>query len=169
MVEDMTSRADQIETLRIADQLRRAFEGEAWHGPALLEILRGLTATGAAARPLPRSHCIWEIVLHIAVWDDVARRRMGGAVVQPTPEEDWPAVKDTSDKAWLKSLDELKQTHDALIRAVTGISDSRLLAKVPGKDPDFYTFYYMLHGIVQHELYHAGQIALLQKAVDGQR
>jgi uncharacterized damage-inducible protein DinB len=165
----MARRADQSETLRIADQLRRAFEGEAWHGPALLEILRGVTATGAAARPLARSHGIWEIVRHIAGWDDVARRRMDGAVVQPTPEEDWPALTDTSDDAWPKTLDHLKQTHDALIRAVTAFSDSRLLAKVPGKDPEFYTFYYMLHGIVQHELYHAGQIALLKRAVDAQR
>jgi uncharacterized damage-inducible protein DinB len=165
----MARRADPSETLRIADQLRRAFAGEAWHGPALLEIIRGLTATGAAARPLARSHCIWEIVRHIDVWDDVARRRMAGAVVQPTPEEDWPAVTDTSDDAWSKTLDHLEQTHDALIRAVTSFSDSRLLEKVPGKDPDFYTFYYMLHGIVQHELYHAGQIALLKKAVDAQR
>ncbi len=160
---------DRNETLRIADQLRRAFEGEAWHGPALLEILRGVTAAGAAARPLPASHRIWEIVQHIAVWDDVARRRMDGAVVQPTPAEDWPAVTDTREGAWQRTLDHLGQTHDALIRAVTALPDSRLLEKVPGKEPAFYTLYYMLHGIVQHELYHAGQIALLKKAVDAQR
>ena len=81
-----------METSRIADQLRRAFDGEAWHGPAVLEILHGVTAADAAARPLPRGHNIWEIALHIAVWDDVARRRMAGEIVQPTPEEDWPPV-----------------------------------------------------------------------------
>ena len=82
----------QTETSRIADQLRRAFEGEAWHGSSVLEILSGVNAASAAARPLPRSHRIWEIALHIAVWDDAARRRMAGEVVQPTPDEDWPAV-----------------------------------------------------------------------------
>jgi DinB superfamily len=105
--------ADRIETTRIADQLRRAFDGEAWHGPALLEILDGVTAAVAAARPLPDAHSIWEIVRHIAVWDDVARRRMAGAVVQPTPEEDWPAVGETSAEAWPRTLDHLKQTHQA--------------------------------------------------------
>ena len=158
-------RRDQVETLRIADQLRRAFEGEAWHGPSLLEILRGVSAAGAAARPLPKSHRIWEIVLHIAVWDDAARRRMAGEVVQPTPEQDWPAVGETSPAAWERTLDHLKRTHDALVEAVAAFSDARLLDRVPGKEPDFYSFYYMLHGIVQHELYHAGQIALLKKAV----
>jgi len=154
---------NQIETFRIADQLRRAFDGEAWHGPSLLEILRDMTAAVAAARPLPRSHSIWEIVQHIAVWDDVARRRMGGEVVQPTPEEDWPAVSETSPRAWDRTLDHLRRTHDTLVGAVSTFSDSRLLERVPGKEPDYYTFYYMLHGIVQHELYHAGQIALLKK------
>jgi hypothetical protein len=39
--------------------------------------------------------------------------------------------------------------------------DSRLTERVPGKD---YDIYFMLHGAVQHALYHAGQIALLKKA-----
>ena len=152
------------ETSRIADQLRRAFEGEAWHGPSVLEILSGVDAASAAARPLPRSHRIWEIALHIAVWDDAARRRMTGEVVQPTPDEDWPAVVDISSAAWERTLAHLKQTHEALVEAVRACPDSRLAEKIPGKEPDYYTLYYMLHGIVQHELYHAGQIALLKKA-----
>jgi hypothetical protein len=40
---------------------------------------------------------------------------------------------------------------------------SRLEEMVPGKEGAHYTFYYMLQGVVQHELYHAGQIALLKK------
>ena len=154
-----------VETSRIADQLRRAFEGEAWHGPALLEILEDLTAAGAIARPLASAHCIWEIVRHIAVWDDAARRRMGGEVVQPAPHEDWPQVELTTPGEWERTVGHLKQTHEVLVRAVTACPDARLLEKVPGKEPDYYTLYYMLHGIVQHELYHAGQIALLKKAL----
>ncbi len=154
------------ETSRIADQLRRAFAGEAWHGPALLEILDGLTAAGAAARPLASAHSIWEVVRHIAVWDDVARRRMAGEVVQPAPHEDWPEVSRTATAGdWERTLDHLKRTHEALVAAVTTCPDARLPEKVPGKEPDYYTLYYMLHGIVQHELYHAGQIALLKKAL----
>ena len=68
----------------IADQLRRAFEGDAWHGPALLELLQDLDAATAAAKPLPEVHSIWELVLHIAAWDDAACRRLSGAKVQLT-------------------------------------------------------------------------------------
>ncbi len=152
------------ETARLADQIRRAFAGEAWHGDSLLEILANVDAATAGARPIKNAHTIWEIVLHIAVWDDAVRRRMAGEVVQPTPAQDWPAVQDSNQAAWRQTLETVKQTHDALVKAVAAFPDSRLQERVPGKSQDYYTFAYMLHGIPQHELYHAGQIALLKKA-----
>ena len=57
----------------------------------------------------------------------------------------------------------VRRVHEQLIAAVAAFPDSRLDEMVPGKEGSHYTFYYMLHGVVQHELYHAGQIALLKK------
>jgi uncharacterized damage-inducible protein DinB len=151
------------ETSRMADQLRRAFKGEAWHGPSVLEILDGVDAKTAAARPIDGAHSIWEIVVHIAVWDDAGRRRIAGEVVQPTADQDWPSITDFSEAGWKRTLQQLRQTHENLVKAVTSFSDSRLEDRVPGKEQKFYNFYYMLHGIAQHELYHAGQIAILKK------
>jgi len=150
------------EVERIGEQLRRAYEGEAWHGPALQEILAGVTTAQAASRPLPQAHTIWELVLHIAAWESVVRRRLGGeAIGDLPPEQDWPPVGDTSEAAWKKALDELERGHQALRAAVAGLSDARLAEKVLEQD---YSVYAMLHGVVQHDLYHAGQIALLKKA-----
>lgn len=148
------------ENSRIADQLKRAFEGDAWHGPAVLEVLEGVSARAAASKPLAGAHSIWEIVLHIAAWDGAIRQRMGGQALQLSPEQDFPPVKDTSDAAWRGTIQALKQRHAELIDAVLAMPDYHLTATVPGKD---YDFYHMLHGAVQHELYHAGQIALLKK------
>lgn len=155
------------ETTRIADQLRRAFEGEAWHGDSLFEILNGVTAAQAAARPARQAHSIWELVLHIAAWDGACRRRLKGEVVELADEQNFPAVKDTSDAGWRNTLKHVKDVHNDLVAAVTVFPESRLDEKVPGKERegDFYNFYYMLHGVAQHELYHAGQIALLKKMV----
>ena len=144
------------ETARLADQIRRAFEGDAWHGDSIKELLAGVTAATAAARPIKNAHSIWELVLHIAAWDDAVLRRIGGAAVQLTKQQDFPPVKDTSPA---------EQAHNQLIEAVAGFPDSRLQDQVPGKTEDYYDFYYMFSGIVQHELYHAGQIALLKKAL----
>jgi uncharacterized damage-inducible protein DinB len=151
------------EATRIADQLHRAFNGDAWHGDSLLEILNGVTAAQAAARPIPHAHTIWELVRHIAAWDGAVLRRLGGVALELSHAEDFTSVSDTSDSAWRKTLVELKQVHQELVDAVATLPDTRLFELVPGKEGAHYTFYYMLHGVVQHELYHAGQIALLKK------
>jgi uncharacterized damage-inducible protein DinB len=80
------------ESTLIAEQLRRAFEGDAWHGPALLELVKDMDAATAAARPWPDVHSIWELVLHIAVWDGAACRRLAGEKFQPTGVANFPLV-----------------------------------------------------------------------------
>jgi uncharacterized damage-inducible protein DinB len=148
------------EGARIADQLRRAFYGSAWHGPALLELLEDVDAATAAANPLANVHSIWELVLHIAVWDDAALRRLDGKKWQPTGLKNFPRVTKPTDAAWRKAVAATKRTHDTLVKTVERLSDARLGDRVPGKR---YDFYHMLHGIAQHELYHAGQVAILKK------
>ncbi len=154
------------ETARIADQLRRAFDGEAWHGDSLFEILEGVTAAQAAAHSIKGAHSIWELVLHITAWDGAVRSRLTGKAVQLEGADNFPPVKENSAAAWRQAVEQARRVHDDLVKAVAAFPDARLGEKVPGKDkePDYYNFYYMLHGVVQHELYHAGQIALLKKA-----
>lgn len=145
----------------IAEQLRRAFEGDAWHGPALLELLKDVDAVTAAAKPLPGVHSIWELVLHIVVWDGAACRRLAGEKFQPTGTANFPIVAKSTEAAWLKAVADAKLNHDVLVKTVAALPESRLRERVPGKK---YDFYHMLHGVAQHELYHAGQIAILKKA-----
>ena len=149
------------EISRIAQQLKLAYEGEAWHGPAVLEILSGVDARAAAARPIPNAHSIWELTLHISGWEDVIRRRLGGEACTLGDADNFPDVKDKSEAAWNKTVEALKLTNQQLLKAMNGLPDSRLTDRVPGKNYDVYT---MLHGAVQHALYHAGQIAILKRA-----
>jgi uncharacterized damage-inducible protein DinB len=157
----MKSKAKNSEAAGIADQLRRAFYGEAWHGPGLMELLDDIDGKTAAAKPLKDVHSIWDLVLHIAAWDRAGLVRLGGKVCQPTGKKNFPLVPKPTEQAWRKAVDEAKRTHDKLVETVAGLNDSRLRDRVPGKK---YDFYHMLHGIAQHELYHAGQIAILKKA-----
>jgi uncharacterized damage-inducible protein DinB len=149
------------ESARIADQLRRAFDGTAWHGPALLELLEDVDAVAAAAKPVKEAHSVWELALHIAAWDAAALRRLGGEKWQPEGEDNFPVVPQPTPANWRKAMRQVLQAHRTLVRTVESLPDSRLWERVPGKR---YDFYHMLHGIVQHELYHAGQIAILKKA-----
>ena len=151
------------EVSRILDQLHRAYEGPAWHGPALGETLAGVTAEMAARRPLPGAHTIWELVAHLTVWIAVPTRRLLGDEIPTLPaEQDWPAVPESSEAAWKQTLAGLAEAQRNLEDEVRKLSDARLSEKVLGDRP--YSIYTLLHGVVQHNLYHAGQIAMLKKA-----
>lgn len=151
------------EVERIADQLKRAYEGKAWHGPAVREVLAGVTVEQAARRPLANAHNIWELVVHIGVWEAFARRRLEGEVITDVPpEQDWPPVTATEAAAWKQTLAQLEVGHLKLRKALAALPEARLSETVQGMG---YSVYFMLHGVVQHDLYHAGQIALLKKSV----
>ncbi|HZM91020.1 MAG TPA: DinB family protein [Blastocatellia bacterium] len=151
------------ELKRINGQLKRAFEGKAWHGPSVSEVLEGVTAEQAAAHPIAGAHSIWELTLHIATWERVGRRRIEEFIpIDVSDEEDWPAIEDKSDFGWTTTLEELSRNHEALRAAIRTLDETRLDDIVPGTE---YTIYFLLHGVIQHDLYHAGQIALLKKAL----
>lgn len=149
------------EIARIIDQLQRAFDGNAWHGPALFEILEDVDASTAARRPIPDAHTIWELTLHVAGWDGVVLRRLRGKEATLEGEDNFPVIANATEAAWQEALQVLRRDHEELLNELSTMPDSRLSERVPGKD---YDIYFMLHGTVQHALYHAGQIALLKKA-----
>ena len=149
---------------RILDQLKRAYEGDAWHGPSVKEVLAGVTAAQAHVRPIANGHTIYELVRHIAVWEDVGRRRLEGdpAEVPISSPEDWPPGDDTSEAAWEQAKAAMDRGHVALVAAIKRVDESRLDEPIlEGKS----SVYVTLHGVVQHDLYHAGQIAILKKGL----
>jgi uncharacterized damage-inducible protein DinB len=148
---------------RIAGQLRRAFSGVAWHGPAIRELLATVTAEQALARPLANGHTIWEIVLHIDAWVNAALEGVGGVPLPESiaAEKDWPAPASDAE-AWTLATNRMHETAERLAQAIDGFSDARLQETVPGRR---YDFYFLFHGVVQHSLFHGGQIAVLKRAV----
>ncbi len=151
------------ESDKIIDQLCRSVHGGAWHGPALVELLKDLTSSQAVSRPIPEAHTIWEIVLHVTVWmNQISARLVGEGRRDLPPEEDWPAMPlKVDERSWRSTLDTLESAYDALAARIRQVDEARLDEPIM---EGFSTVYVSLHGIVQHNLYHAGQIALLKKS-----
>ncbi|HWC17108.1 MAG TPA: DinB family protein [Terriglobales bacterium] len=156
------------EAKRIAQLYRSVYEGdtngEAWHGRALKPLLRGVTAEQASRVARAGEHSILQLVLHISYWEEIILRRLHGEVVDAplnTPE-DWSPNRKATEGEWKAVLARLDKSHTALRKAIESVSDEKLKQMVPKRDHDNYT---LLHGIINHCVYHSGQIASVKKSL----
>ena len=150
--------------LRLANHLRRTIDGPMWHGPALADLVKQVSAREAMSRPIPGVHSIAELVVHITAWATIARQRLAGtAPPSPTPEEDWPSAAGLDDEtAWTEAIAAMRESYHALAGDVKHVDDATITGPVPGRD---HSVYAMLHGVIEHGTYHGGQIALLIRAM----
>jgi uncharacterized damage-inducible protein DinB len=146
---------------RIRKQLERTYSGDAWHGPSLRRVLEDVGAEQANLRPIEGAHSIAELAAHILTWRNEILRRLEGKGGDVPVDGDWPEPP-----AWAELLERLDISQDRLTKAVAALSDEVLDEKVKGRRESHYV---MLQGMIHHDLYHAGQIALLKKGLSGHR
>lgn len=161
MSEVQQTRSGEVKHIRF--MLRLAYQGdEAWHGPSLRKVLEGVGAEQAAARPIAEGHSIFELVHHITFWRNRVADAVLGEPFEDSASEDlaFPVGQAVDDSSWQSALADLEASQKRLMGALRTFPDERLDQGLPGKP---YSFYFVLHGILHHDLYHTGQIALLQK------
>jgi uncharacterized damage-inducible protein DinB len=151
------------EVTRLEEQLRHALEGKAWHGPSVLELLADVSAEQAMSHPIPNAHSIWELVLHIGSDYSLVLRRLAGDGRQVTPDEDWPPCPPATAKNWRAAVESLRRLNRELREAVRAFPVARLDEPLVPEVP--YTAYTQFIGVTQHNLYHAGQISILKRAL----
>jgi uncharacterized damage-inducible protein DinB len=150
------------EVERIVEEYDRMLHGSPWYGDPVWQILDSVSAESAAQRSVADAHTIWEIVLHMTFWEGVGARRLSGqragldeALNFPTP----PAATETN---WQKTRDAFRASNQEFREALAKLDAARLdELSAAGKR----SFYEEAHGVIQHDVYHAGQIAMLQKGV----
>jgi len=148
---------------RLVDQLRRSAEGDAWHGPSVREVLDGVTAADACAHPIAGAHSIWELVLHMAAGIQLVLRRLDGDGRQLSPEEDWPAPPEATEDAWQAEVASFLALNRRVREAVATFPATHLDDPLVPDPP--YSAFTQFIGLTQHDLYHAGQIMLLRRAL----
>lgn len=151
----------KTESQKLIDILSHTFEKNAWHGPAVLEVLAAIPAEMATAR-IGESHSIIELVAHMTAWRNfVSEKLEGNAEFDLSEAQNFPKVNN-----WKTVLADLTQSQQRLLNALAQMPDERLQEKVPNRPFKFFT---MLHGIIHHDLYHIGQIVLIKKSITNVR
>ena len=154
----------------LVDQLERAHAGDPWHGSSRASLLADVTVQEARVRPFPSVHSIWELVLHMTAWTREVTRRLQGGLAGEPEMGDWPPPPSRPDeRGWHAARSALDEAHVALRDAVRAFDASRLAARVGDeRSPALgtgVTFAQTINGLVQHDAYHSGQIALVKKMV----
>lgn len=169
MVEYPSMRSIRNELL---GDLERAHAGSPWHGPSRADVLKGITFAQAAWKPQGGAHSIWELVLHMRAWTDEVLQRAKGRVAGEPDDGDWPPVPERpTEAAWQEALLALDASHAALIAFVRTANEERFEERVgTGSDPTVkgISARAMLHSLVQHDVYHTGQCAMLRRLVAAQ-
>jgi uncharacterized damage-inducible protein DinB len=154
----------------LIDQLHRMYEGGAWHGPSLREALDGVSFELATKRLGQSSHSIFDLVHHMAAWIGEVHARLKGRSPQlpdngdfPTragvpTEGDWNTVRQHLDTQHATLLADLEFLNPARLQDTIGASASGPL----GTERPLLS---VLHGLVQHNAYHIGQIVLIRRAL----
>jgi uncharacterized damage-inducible protein DinB len=168
----MTNDRNPTSGRALAELLRKGHASNPWHGPATADLLAGVSPSMAAARPVADGHSIWEIVLHMTGWQREVARRLGGAAPGLPDEGDWPVPPESSAEssgdAWDQAQAGLRESLKQLAHAVSALSDQDLETRIGTSDRPLGTGVTKAEtviGMLQHNAYHSGQIALLLKAL----
>ncbi|HET9802923.1 MAG TPA: DinB family protein [Candidatus Acidoferrum sp.] len=145
----------------IADDYRRVTVAGAWYGPSLAELLARITPEHAVTKPEGGTHSIRELLQHLLLWNERIRKTN-----ETCPMPKWEAEKEWGEAPipWNELLERWNKSRDLLEERLRNFPVEDLGKQTPGRT---YPYEFLLHGIVQHTIWHSGQIAMVHSVVKG--
>lgn len=143
------------EIIEIVGLVNRVYNGKAWHGPSIMEVVKDIDDECAKKR-IGNSHSIIQLVLHMVAWRIfVTKRLLGDVSFELADEDNFP-----EETNWKIAMNKLEQSQSDLVKAIESINGSMLNENVANRKYDFLV---LLNGIIHHDIYHIGQIQLIKR------
>lgn len=153
--------------------MTRVIEGDPWHAANVMHVLADVTAAEAKSRPMPGVHNIWELVLHLTGWATEVTARVNGRAAGTPAIGDWPKVGAATEARWTAARNDLARAYADLNAVVSALPAAELNRPVVDRRNNALgtglSRYLTIHGAIHHGVYHAGQIAMLKKAIRSAR
>jgi uncharacterized damage-inducible protein DinB len=146
----------------IINNLQDVNIGKPWFGRAVYEILDEVDEKKVSIKPNNSEHSLLELLYHMITWAGFTLKRIEKDKINDlaaAEELDWRIINPKL-HTWKKGLAEFKAIHKKIIALLKKKEDSFLQEKV---DYRKYDFEFLLNGLIQHNIYHLGQIAYLNK------
>jgi len=148
----------------ITGNLQTALNDHPWYGRAVYEVLREVDEKKIYIKPNNNSHSLIDLLYHMLTWAEFTQKRIEKEAIDDMEafnESDWRKI-DPAVHTWQNGLAALKTSHQKIIELLQTKDDAFLEEKV---DYRKYNFHYLLNGLIQHNIYHLGQIAYLSKLI----
>ena len=150
------------EKQRVSKLFSDLYDGNAWIDVTIVRTLKNINSGQAFSRPVAKLNSIWEIVNHLISWRETVLKRMQGEIVEEPKNNYFEPVKNNSEDAWSVTLKRMEESQQLWLEFLSKFNNQDLgKFYVQSK----YTYYDLIHGILQHDAYHLGQIVLLKKLV----
>lgn len=145
----------------IIRQLKEIQEGSRWFDQCFKEKVGTLSEEDAFTRPIPELHSVAEHISHILAWRKECLLRFTGQRTDlMNSPDDWKDNAALRQFGWAALLEQFFESTETLIYALDGKDDTYLETMFQDTD---YNFHYIIEGIIQHDLYHLGQIGITIK------
>jgi uncharacterized damage-inducible protein DinB len=151
------------EISHIKNMLKYNWEGPMWYGGHITAVLADITREKALRKPAAGAHNIYELVMHMLCWRNFVLELLKGNTsykVEINSETDWPVKYEVTEESWKKTLAELENNQTELMAALENFEEAKLGEVVPERN---FKWHVLLHGLIHHDIYHSGQIAILKK------
>ncbi len=153
---------------KIITELNKNLSGQAWYGDPIYTILDQITFESAYER-VGHAHTIVEIILHMLSWTEEVMDRLNEKPASLPSSGNWPHPGDPDEQKWKEWIDDLKLVNTNLVKTIRDFPEERwnepIIDERPGQP--VVTNEQLVYGFIQHQIYHAGQIALLTRVIIG--
>jgi len=151
----------------ITQNLEKVLSVDAWYGSPVYTIIEQVSFEAAYEKPPGSVHNIAEIVLHMLAWTEDVIDRMNGLSAQTPSSGDWPEARAPDEQKWSRrcGISDLKLVTVNLPGVIQNFPEEKwngLIIDTRETEP-VTTYKELINGFIQHEVYHAGQIALLNR------
>jgi uncharacterized damage-inducible protein DinB len=161
--------------MSIAEKLETSLQSilahEPWYGPATYDIIDGISFEAAYEKPPGSVHNIAGILMHMLGWTQEATERMHGKEAGDPAGGDWPDPGQPDQQRWQHLINDFKLANVTLAGVIQSFPAEKWGAPTNDKrysaTGEGVTYQELIEGLIQHHIYHSGQIALLNRIING--
>ena len=155
----------------LSRKLQTTLSGDPWYGPPVYKIVEGISFEAAYEKPPGSAHNIAELVLHMIAWTEEVMDRMNGLPSGIPTSGDWPPTGAPDEQKWQNYVEDLKLVNVNLIGIIQKFPPEQWdELTTDERDRELgtgVTYEELINGLIQHHIYHSGQIALLNRIING--